>query len=140
MSLDVFPIQIRVTVYALTRLCANRPIGRGVCGPCLWEVCPETYFRGESEWLSSSWPDCQPIRRLAFPGEELHVFGAIPVRTVISVFSAVPALLATFAFPRHSRFSPRHSCEGRNLNQDMDALSYTVPWSTPEPARRINTK
>jgi hypothetical protein len=94
MSLDVFPIQIRVTVYALTRLCANRPIGRGVCGPCLWEVCPETYFRGESEWLSSSWPDCLPIRRLAFPREEVPFSGIIPLPPVIP------------ASPRHSSFSP----------------------------------
>jgi hypothetical protein len=110
-------------------------------------VCPGTYFRGASECLSSSWPACVPMRRLVFPGEELHVSGAIPVRTVISVFSAVPALLATFAYlrhhprlppsflplpvipasPRHSCSSLRHSCEGRNLNQGMDVLICTSP-------------
>jgi len=29
---------------------------------------------------------------LAFPGEELHVSGAIPVRTVITALATVPAL------------------------------------------------
>ncbi|HOD96508.1 MAG TPA: hypothetical protein PK480_12555 [Candidatus Hydrogenedentes bacterium] len=33
-----------------------------------------------------------PIGRLAFPGEELHASGAIPVRTVITALAAVPAL------------------------------------------------
>ena len=32
------------------------------------------------------------MRRLAFPGEELHASGAIPVRTVITALAAVPAL------------------------------------------------
>jgi len=47
---------------------------------------------------------------------------------------------AEIGVPRGRIAFPRHSCEGRNLNQDMDALTYTVPWSTPEPSRRINTK
>jgi hypothetical protein len=29
--------------------------------------------------------------------------------------------------PRGRIAFPRHSCEGRNLNQDMDALTYTPP-------------
>ena len=57
MAEDVLPIQIRVAVFFMTRLCANRSIG-------------------------------VPRGRIAFS---------------------------------------RHSCAGRNLNQDMDVLTYTPP-------------
>jgi len=59
------------------------------------------------------------MRRLAFPGEELHVSGAIPVRTVITALSAVPAHPVIPAFPPSFLPFHRHSCEGRNLNQVM---------------------
>ena len=61
---DVFPIQIRVSVFFMARLCANAEIG-------------------------------VPRGRTAFP-------------------------LSFLPFPRHS-------CEGRNLNQDMDAMNYISP-------------
>ena len=62
------------------------------CVGLMEEICLRAYFRYRFEWLSSSEPACVPMRRLAFPGEELHVSGAIPVRTVITALSAVPAL------------------------------------------------
>jgi len=34
---------------------------------------------------------------------------------------------AEIGVPRGRIAFPRHSCEGRNLNQDMDALTYTPP-------------
>ena len=63
---------------------------------------------------------------IGVPREELPFSVGTPVRTAITVLVAAPE------FFRHSRTrrcpcTPRHSCEGRNLNQDMDALTYTPP-------------
>ncbi len=40
----------------------------------IMEVCRRTYFRSESEWLSSSWPACVPIGRWLSQGALLLVF------------------------------------------------------------------
>jgi len=57
---------------------------------------------------------------IGVPREELPFSVGTPVRTAITVLVAAPEFL------RHSR-TPRHACEGRNLNPDMDALRCTSP-------------
>ena len=87
MSRDVFPTQIQVPVFFMTRLCANAEIGV------------------PREELPFSGTTPAPLR---------HHSGTTPVRTSIFTLPVIPA-------------SPRHSCEGRNLNQDIVVLTYTSP-------------
>ena len=66
---------------------------------------------------------------IGVPREDLHFSGATSVRIVITALSAVPALpgmphsLSFLPPPSVIPAPPRHSCEGRNLNQGMDVLT-----------------
>ena len=86
---------------------ANRPIGKGRVWSVMLCVCCGTYFRYRSEFQSSSWPACVPMRRLAFPGEELPFLVIPPLPPVISTLPVIPAFPPSFLpFPRHSCLSP----------------------------------
>ncbi|OQB32186.1 MAG: hypothetical protein BWY07_02015 [Candidatus Hydrogenedentes bacterium ADurb.Bin170] len=67
-----------------------------------------------------STPKCSDLKHKISQPEELPFSVGTPVRTAITVLVAAPEFL------RHSR-TPRHACEGRNLNPDMDALRCTSP-------------
>jgi hypothetical protein len=98
MSRDVFPTQIQVPVFFMTRLCANAEIGV------------------PREELPFSGTTPAPLRHHSgtIPAPLRHHSGTTPVRTSIFTLPVIPA-------------SPRHSCEGRNLNQDIVVLTYTSP-------------
>jgi len=90
MSRDVFPIQIRVSVFFMTRLCANAEIG-------------------------------VPRGRTAFPRHS----SSSPRHFHTSRHSCLSPVIP--AFPPSFLPFPRHSCEGRNLNQGMGAFDFISP-------------
>jgi hypothetical protein len=64
---------------------------------------------------------------IGVPREDLHASGIIPARSAIP---ALPVITVLPAIPAPSPVIPafpRHSCEGRNLNQGMDAMNYISP-------------
>ena len=52
---------------------------------------------------------------------------AVFSRTRLCANAEIGVPRGRIAFSRHSCSLPRHSCEGRNLNPDMDVLTYTPP-------------
>jgi hypothetical protein len=54
--------------------------------------------------------------------------GIFPQRVRVTIIAMIRLCAnAEIGVPRGRIAFPRHSCEGRNLNQDMDALTYTPP-------------
>ena len=100
MSQDVFPIQIRATAFILTCLCANAEIG---------------VHRGRIASLRHSCSSL-PSFLLLSPS-----FLLLPPPFLLL---PPPFLLLPPVIPAPPS---RHSCEGRNLNQDVDVSRHTSP-------------
>jgi len=136
MSQDVFPIQIRVTVFILTRLCANAEIGvhrgriaslRHSCSSLRHSCSSLRHSCSSLRHSCSSLPSFLLLPPVIPAPPSRHSCSSLPSFLLLPPsFLLLPPVIP--APPsRHSCSSLRHSCEGRNLNQDVDVPRHTSP-------------